>query len=282
MPVTTPPNTILLIGEVCTDETIGCSVERISPEAPIPIAKPLKERHLFNLGMAGNVRANLVSLGHPDERIISYTNKPSAVNKLRYVDEASGYMLLRVDTEAPISPIRTDGDGVFLDEYAGISSLNWDRIAALVISDYDKGLLGRSTIRHLLHLAATKRIPSFMDTKKILDGDWSKQCDYIKINWKEYQAQLKGGVGAPQTKCKNLIVTKGSEGIWWANKDVLYPVEKVGVINSCGAGDTTLAAFVIEYLRSQSTIEAIKYANKAARIAVSKRGVVAVSAAEVK
>ena len=82
---------ILVIGDSCIDEFIYCDIERICPEAPVPVLKPTKSK--YNRGMASNVVENLKALGAKVDLI---TNIES-IKKTRYVDNRSGQMVMRVD-----------------------------------------------------------------------------------------------------------------------------------------------------------------------------------------
>ena len=97
---------------------------------------------------------------------------------------------------------------------------------------------------------------------------------------------MKGWQAQFEQFCENLIVTMGDKGSRWISKHsyepmVTIPVDPIEVSSVSGAGDTALAGIVMETLRSYSIAEAMSYGNRAARIAVSKRGVVAVRAEEV-
>lgn len=266
---------ILLLGESCLDAWVIGPCPRMSPESPVPIQTPTRTD--TNLGMAANVKANLESLW-PGIRV-DFFHQTKQILKIRHVDEVSGQQLLRVD----------DGDDSFEPDYwtkvvDGMAA-NKDGYCALVVSDYAKGLLSEKLIEAAVEVARELGIPSFLDTKKILGG-WSKNVDFVKINQKEYNAQLKAGVSEPWRYCRNLIVTRGRDGIIWYNEDGSIRHLKASVAGklACvsGAGDTALAALVVSYLKTNVNEEKIlDYMAKAAAVAVSKPGVVAVSAREV-
>ena len=125
-----------------------------------------------------------------------------------------------------------------------------------------------------------KNVPIFMDTKMLL-GIWSKEVDFVKINNKEFLINVQNGT----TKyCKNLITTNGSDGAcWYRNKKLIrcFGVDPVKISCVSGTGDTFLAALAIRYIEIKDIERAIIFANKAARIAVSKPGVVAVKREEI-
>ena len=83
---------VLVIGETCVDRFVYGSVNRISPEAPVPIFVPIESKE--NSGMSGNVVENLKALA--DINITHITNE-NKITKTRYVDKKSNHMFMRVD-----------------------------------------------------------------------------------------------------------------------------------------------------------------------------------------
>jgi bifunctional ADP-heptose synthase (sugar kinase/adenylyltransferase) len=154
---------ILVIGDSCTDVFVYGRVERLSPEAPVPVLIPLREKK--NPGMAGNVAANLEVLGAEVDLI---TNKLE-IKKTRYVDESYNYMILRVDSG---------------DECERIQNLpiDFSMYDAIIISDYCKGFLEPEDIIEICKIASC---PIFLDSKRKL-GSWCDKVSFIKINNFEY------------------------------------------------------------------------------------------------
>jgi bifunctional ADP-heptose synthase (sugar kinase/adenylyltransferase) len=257
---------LLVIGEICRDIYVYGKCERLCPEAPVPVFKP--ERTEENLGMAGNVIANLQSL-RPDIKVDKNVSRLSVI-KRRFIDQVSGYILLRVDE----GDIVSHGHG---------NDTKYDEYDAVIIADYNKGFLSEGGIRYLLDECRRLKVPTFLDTKKIL-GEWSKNATFVKINTKEYNENERALKLLPEYYCENLILTLGEAGSQWRrayNTSKTSFVDTIAVSDVSGAGDTYMAAFAIKYLESKSVMDAMAYANKAARIAVSKRGVVAVSDKEI-
>ena len=81
---------ILIIGELCTDVYVYGDVNRLSPEAPIPVINPI--RYVQNAGMAGNVYQNILSLVKNSE--VLHWRQCESITKTRYVHEKSNQMLL--------------------------------------------------------------------------------------------------------------------------------------------------------------------------------------------
>ena len=239
---------ILVIGDGCRDVHIYGRCERLCPDAPIPVFVPNYEKQ--NLGMAGNVYQNVVSLGTP---AILKTNNV-IIEKKRYVEEKTNHMFLRVDS----------GE----EKIKRIEDLSKDLISdfdIVIISDYNKGFLLEADIK----LICENHPIVFIDTKKII-GDYCKDCAYIKINKDEYEAS-KFFIENSDWAAKKVITTLGSGGCKLQNK--IYSVEKVEIKDLCGAGDTFIAALCVNYLNSRNIDEAIEFANKCATQVVQKKGV---------
>lgn len=263
---------VLVIGDHCEDLFVIGRAERLSPEAPCPVLNPIRTD--FNEGMAGNVAANVKSLeSEANLRVIYQSNH---IIKTRYVDETSGYILLRVDENdkctAPLSY------NEFVRQYEEFHPAI-ERFDIVLISDYNKGFLTEAVVQKIVEYVQAKGSLVFLDTKKLL-GPWSQNIDFVKINEKEYRQQCEHG--EPLRFCRRMIVTLGAAGSKDTGTNILVASEKVEVMDVSGAGDTYFAAFATHYFKNKDLVAAMTYANKAAAVAVSKRGVVAVKQSEIK
>ncbi len=232
---------ILLVGDDCVDVYQYGNVNRISPEAPVPVFTFSHEER--KPGMAGNVARNLEALGCDVDYLHGETS-----TKTRLIDIRSKQQIVRVDNDIQSQPL----------EFVTAIPDVYD---AVVVSDYDKGTVSYELIEGLIALS----IPIFIDTKKTdlerLQGAW------VKINELEY-SKIK-------TECSGLIVTLGSKGAIVPHHDLSFPAPRVEVSDVCGAVDTFLAALVSEYLAQQDIAPAIEYAIKAASVTVQHLGVYA-------
>lgn len=240
---------ILVIGDSCVDVFRYGEVNRLAPEAPIPIIIPQNETS--NLGMAGNVVANLKSLGAEVDFI---TNK-SQIKKIRYVCSKYNHLLLRVDENDKCERINLDLIN---------NNVSYD---AVVISDYCKGFLEEKDIENISTIFRTT--PVFLDTKKILGG-WAYNIDFIKINSQEF-SNNKSIINNSTLLRSKIIVTRGNRGCDY--KDTTYPTVDVPVKDVSGAGDTFLSGLVLKYTQDKNIISAIDFAQKCTTIAVQKSGV---------
>ena len=136
---------VLVIGDSCKDVFTYGDIERISPEAPIPVFKPTHTEE--NDGMAKNVANNVESL---DMHIYSITNGNSIVKK-RYVENRSGQMVLRVDEHDYCDRIKIKKlQGIMNNKFQSYTLMGTvDKINAIIISDYCKGFLEEEDIEFI-------------------------------------------------------------------------------------------------------------------------------------
>ena len=231
---------ILLIGDDCVDVYQYGTVDRISPEAPVPVFRFDSEER--RAGMAGNVCSNLAAL----ECAVRYRHCEPSI-KTRLIDTRSKQQIVRIDNDVYSDPIDVDYNDLY----------SYD---AIVVSDYNKGAVSYELVENLRKQFTG---PIFVDTKKT-DVYRFEGC-YVKINSLEHSRLT--------SFCSNLIVTEGDQG---ASLDGhTYPAPQVEVSDVCGAGDTFLAALTYGYLCTDDIAEAIKFANRAASITVQHLGVYA-------
>ena len=239
---------LLVIGESCRDIYQYGDCTRLSPEAPFPVFKVNRKKDT-NGGMAKNVCNNVMSLG-ADVKLCTNSNWET-ISKIRYVDYRSNYIIVRVDHDED-SFGRVD-----------LSNIDFDEYDAVIISDYNKGYLTQEDIQTI----ANRHPVTFLDSKKIL-GKWIEDIKYVKINNFEFE-RTKHKI--PKRLMNKFIVTLGPDGCRHKNKN--YPVPKVEIKDTSGAGDTFVAALAVEYVRTNDIEKAITFANQCATTVVQKRGV---------
>mgnify|MGYP003113265085 FL=1 len=246
---------VLIIGDSCKDVFVYGYIDRLTPEAPVPVFNP--NRELSNDGMAKNVANNVEALGCT---IYTITN-PNSIKKVRYVDEKSKQLVLRVDEHDYCDRVAVElpkGNKCKIDLSGEIE------VGAIIISDYCKGFLHEDDIEYIVK----NNINVFVDTKKKL-GNWINDVDYLKINSSEYESNKK--FFKDNDIMDKTIVTKGNEGCLFQGK--IYPTEDVLVKDISGAGDTFIAGLVVEYLKSNDIKKAIDFAQECTKIVVQKHGV---------
>jgi D-beta-D-heptose 7-phosphate kinase/D-beta-D-heptose 1-phosphate adenosyltransferase len=238
---------VLLIGDSCTDEYQFGTVDRISPEAPVPVFKLLHKD--TKPGMAANVRENFHAL---DVNVLFVSSDKSI--KTRLIDIKSKQQIVRIDND------------ILLDaplEFTAIDPILLN-VDAVVISDYNKGLVSYELVEKLREEYTG---PIFIDTKKT-DLKRFNGC-YLKINEHEYNNSISINDW--------LIVTKGNKGAMLKHYDSEkhYSTINAEVVDVTGCGDTFLAALVYKFMETESIDPAIEFANKAASVTVQHMGVYA-------
>ncbi len=231
---------ILLIGDTCIDIYQYGTIDRLSPEAPVPIFVPTHKEE--REGMAGNVFNNLKALGCHVDLVCSEPSK-----KTRLIDSRSRQQITRIDEDFISIPVQQ------------VDASGYD---AVVISDYNKGVVSYELVERLI---SNHAIPIFVDTKKTdlerMQGAW------VKINELEY-SKIK-------SECSGLIVTKGSKGAEVIHHNIFSSAPKVEVVDVTGAGDTFLSALAVKYLETKDIQQSVDFANKAASLTVQHLGVYA-------
>ena len=238
---------ILLLGDSCQDIHQYGTVDRMSPEAPVPVFVPSyrEERD----GMASNVFKNLEALGCDVNYLFGETS-----TKTRLIDSRSRQQIVRIDNDVESEPMT----------FETAIPPGYD---AIVISDYNKGLITYELVEELRQEFPG---PIFIDTKK-QDLARFEGC-IVKINQVEHKAR--------SSDCSNMIVTQGKQGALYNNK--MYPAAAIDVIDVCGAGDTFLAALAYEYLNTDGNMEtAVEFAIRASAVTVQHTGVYAPTLEEI-
>ena len=230
---------ILLVGDNGIDQYQYGTVDRISPEAPVPIINYTNT--VTKPGMAANVLDNLIKLGCT----VEFVHGAKTSVKTRIIDSKSKQHLVRVDQDQRSRPVRID--------YTDI-----DQYDAVVISDYNKGSVEYETIEQIRTNYAG---PIFVDTKKT-DLARFEGC-YVKINRLEWESA--------NTFPTELIVTLGKDGVRYKEHEISTP--QVEAFDVCGAGDTFLAALTYQYIINKDILQAINFAVKAASVTIQHVGV---------
>jgi D-beta-D-heptose 7-phosphate kinase/D-beta-D-heptose 1-phosphate adenosyltransferase len=239
---------ILLIGETCVDKFIYCNINRLSPEAPVPVLTPSHE--VNNPGMVGNTAVNIIAL-IPDANIMKFIQEGN-ITKTRYVEEKSNHMFLRVDEgEDQIKPF----------EWSLSADVMLGQADVVIVSDYNKGFLSNLDLKEI----GRKSKLSILDSKRKLTNDIVENFSFVKLNEQERNNN-------PELKGDNIITTLGKQGASY--QDIIFPSPSPkDTIDVSGAGDTFTASFIAKYYQTKNISLSIKFANKMSSEVVSKRGV---------
>jgi rfaE bifunctional protein kinase chain/domain len=300
------PVPVLVVGDSMLDRYGDGAVERISPEAPVPVLRMGREWE--RPGGAANVAVNLAALrGRPvlatllgddaaGTRLAELVEEGgAALHAVRRADVVTTQkiravcrrqQLLRVDIEQPAS---ADAARVLADRVAELLPAHrW-----LVLSDYDKGAL-----RHcdaMIRRAAANGVPALVDPK---GDDFRRYAGAWLLKPNEAEAARAVGAWSDEDDfdarmlalrrslgVEHLLVTRGEHGmaLFGAARPALHiaamPRE---VYDVSGAGDTVLAALVSALAAGETLEDAVRFANRAAGVAVGKFGTATVSRAELR
>lgn len=265
---------VLIIGDAMVDSYLWGKVDRISPEAPVPIVTVTKQEN--RLGGAGNVSLNIQALGaNPflvsiigdDEkgRIFAELMQENHLNNEGiFVDEtrmttvktriiSGGRQISRVDQE-----ISTLIDHEFEKKIFERIKLIIDQlhIHIVIFVDYDKGLISQWLIKNVIELAKSKNILTVADPKRRNFNNY-QQVDLFKPNFNEFRDGLKLQIEktdmeelkivSENFKKENeiglLFITLSELGVFLTNgvKQNYYPAEVRDIADVSGAGDTVVA-----------------------------------------
>ncbi len=269
---------ILVIGDAMIDEYVFVEITRISPEAPIPIMKRLSSEE--RPGGALNVCANIISLGEEslflgcDANLISPTQwmvrDPTRVTtwKTRFIAHG-GQQVARLDEEST-HDLSDETEfqliGLFREAMRLLPSV-------VVISDYAKGVCTTRVCQEVISVCLSAGIPVIVDPKR---ADWTRYCDATIITPNEREF-----VSAPMAAnwSGDILVTLGERGVQLRRhgKTHEYPSEARQVFDVTGAGDTLVAGLAVAMSSGQWLIDAVKFANRCAGIAVGQRGTATVT-----
>lgn len=302
-----PEVNILCVGDIMLDEYVYGEVNRISPEAPIPILN-VKDVAL-QLGGAGNTARNMAALGarvtfcsiigddedgskilrlmKDESRITPYIllNKHrQTIKKTRYV--AGSQQMIRVDREKMQS--------LSQDQAGALTKLIEQELPKhdiLVISDYNKGVLTDGVLTAAINEANKALITVIVDPK-IRPTSIYAGATIITPNWHEFEAMdsIYNSAVIHQRardimnrfKIKNMLITRGDKGVSIICEDYTkhLPAMAHEICDVSGAGDTVVATLAVAMASGAYRIDSVKLANLAAGIVVGKRGTATVSREE--
>lgn len=297
---------ILVIGDIMLDHYIWGSVERISPEAPVPVVR--LETENYRLGGAGNVAHNLSSLGLKTSimSVIGEDTNGDILSELLLeanIDQSSVYrdggrptttktriiahnqQVVRIDRES--SEIVNDEVYKKFEKYLENHVNNFD---ALIISDYNKGVVTRENIGRIISICNANNIPVAVDPKKH-DLLLYNNSFIITPNLKEFE-QFAGQKLSTydiesikkhsyslleRSNIQNLLITLGEAGMMLLSKDQAIPCSHIrtkakSVFDVTGAGDTVIASFMAFIACGMDILSSARFADISAGIVIRKVG----------
>ena len=301
---------ILVIGDVMLDAYVMGKVNRISPEAPVPIVS--LENEDARIGGAGNVALNLLALG-ANPIICGVIGEDTSGDKLLNLFEKNGIstdglvksmarkttvktrvisnkqQLLRIDSESTFPLL--ESEEIKLNNT--IQNIINQGVDGIIFEDYNKGVLTDSVIQNTIKIAKEKDIPTAVDPKKENFLSY-KGVSLFKPNLKELKEGLnlnfdfnsnkelfEKGIEVLEEKLQNEIsfITLSEFGVFIKNQTEKYyvPAHMRSISDVSGAGDTVLAVATLCLISGASTKQIAQISNLAGGLVCEKSGVVSIS-----
>jgi len=295
---------ILVIGDVMLDKFMWGKADRISPEAPVPIISIDKISH--SPGGAANVALNLSKLS-ANVHLLAVVGDDTESNLLEDDLEKQGVKIKFIKDAKKSTTTKTrimaHGQQVVRTDYENTNDITSEQIKhindmivacsseidAIIIEDYNKGLLVKDCINTILDIAAKNDIPVYVDPKKENFFVYNK-IRLFKPNMFEFESiidfnkQNKGfeELGEQLRKKINaeiLMITRGEEGVTLFTDNNIQTIGTKArkVHDVSGAGDTAISAFVLADLSGASIEESAMISNYAAGRVCEEVGVVPIS-----
>ena len=284
---------ILVIGDIMLDINYISEITRNAPEANIPIYNILDTNYI--LGGAANVANTLKQLGSSIELIavagndnyyniikellnnhnikhnifIDFTRTTTTKHRIFHKNEIN----IRYDIENTSSISKT------LEETIIKYVTNKDNINAIIISDYDKGLITENVCQTIIQWANSKNIATFVDPK-IKNYRKYINCFLFKPNENEAEKITESknideilSILKNKIQCQNILLTRGNEGMILNNiNNKIEHNNIIDLVDVTGAGDIVLSVLVYEYLKTNDLLFSAKVANYIAGKSVSVIG----------
>ena len=293
---------ILIVGDIMLDRYYFGKTERMSPEAPVPVVDI--DRVVDRLGGSLNVALNISTLGaHPTvcgivgddtegqilkeklinnnistDFVLTATSRPTTV-KSRIISK--DHQLVRMDREI--------SEDFSKELNSKISKCLSDAISdfdAIILQDYNKGLLNHQSIPLFIEMASSHDIPVYVDPKHT-NFDLYTEVRLFKPNISEFRNFLPDSSDfendafsfSRQIKSDILMITKGADGASLFYKDEHYsiPTKAQNVHDVSGAGDTVISSFCLSDVCGASPEESAFLSNFAAGRVCEEVGVVPVT-----
>jgi len=298
---------IAIIGDVMLDKYVYGTISRISPEAPVPVVDIDKTE--YRLGGAANVANNIKALdaepvligvigidydskhyldvmkmmGLSTAGIIKDNNRPTTA-KTRVI--AHSQHVLRVDSE-----IKDDVSGNTRKKMIEFITKNIKSFAAVILQDYNKGVLTKELISQVISLCRKFKKPVYVDPKfhnffefrdvTVFKPNRKETADILamKIDGEE-SVKDAGRILIDRLNCEYLVLTRGEKGMMLfdkeKNKTVILniPTKARKVADVSGAGDTVISTIAVMLAGGANIIEAVMLANQAAGIVCEEVGII--------
>jgi rfaE bifunctional protein kinase chain/domain len=306
---------VMIIGDVMIDSYLWGKVERISPEAPVPVVTGTSEEN--RLGGAANVALNIQSLSATpilcsvigsDERAKTFyellktqgiTSKgiiedPGRITTVKTRVISNHQHLLRVDREID-KPLSTEIEKRFISHI--LSMLGENNINAIIFEDYDKGAITPTVIREVVNEANKRKIPTLVDPKKRNFGMYNNTT-LFKPNFKELNEGLKieasknnldslaraAKILHEEKGISSVMITLSEAGVFMSNnkENRIIPAHIRDIADVSGAGDTVIAVASLCLASGLDPFTTAAISNMAGGLVCEKVGVVPIEKQKLK
>ena len=305
---------ILVIGDIMLDSYVWGKVDRISPEAPVPIVS-IQKRH-NRLGGAANVALNLKSLGaepiicsvigddKKGEELVDVLKLESLslagiiksdqrITTTKFRIFGNNSQMLRVDEEVT-DDLSADEENQLLNVIEGLIQSN--KIEAIIFQDYNKGNLSKKVISSVIKLANDLNIVTTVDPKSKNFFEF-KKVSLFKPNLKELQEGLNSGIDEISTDnllsltnklndiidAKLIMATLSEHGVYIyesvsdsTHGSQIIPAHKRSISDVSGAGDTVISVATLCLALKQSAPQIASLSNLAGGLVCEEVGVAAI------
>ncbi len=298
---------VLILGDIMLDEYMYGSVDRISPEAPVPVVNISSSKIL--LGGAANVAANICSLGG-EALLLGTVGDDEAASKISQLLKAEkisddllvtdltrrttiktriiahGQQIVRADREDR-HEVNPDIEKEIINRFLSVA----DDIQAVIISDYGKGVINQSLLGKLMSVCLEKNIFVAVDPKETHFNNYQRvslitpnhhEAGFAygrRIHSEKDLIEVGNGL-LKRLKAKSILITRGPDGMSLFTEDsepTHIPTFAKKVYDVTGAGDTVIAVFVAATCAGADLVESAIVANAGAGLTVGEIGTATVT-----
>jgi D-beta-D-heptose 7-phosphate kinase/D-beta-D-heptose 1-phosphate adenosyltransferase len=303
---------ILIIGDLMLDHFVVGRVDRISPEAPVPVVQ--YERDEYRLGGAANVASNIVAMGgrvqtvgvigqDDDGKRLTSEMSAMGIGTGGVIADQSRRTTrkLRVVTtrKQQVARIDYENDGEVSGPTESAICRKVEELAAAVdailVSDYLKGAVSRNVAQAASAAARRRGIPLLVDPK-VPHIDYYAGATVVTPNHHEAESvthmRIRSAEDAraaarrfkERVGCECVLITRGEQGMWLLAREgeTNLPAEAREVADVTGAGDTVISALALGLAAGATLADAARLANRAAGIVVGKFGPATVTVQELR
>jgi len=303
---------ITVVGDVMLDRFLIGRVNRMSPEAPVPVV--VFDHEVFRLGGAANVANNLRELGAAvdligvigdDESGVQLKNELAAkgIHSTGLITDperrTTTKMRVVTNRNQQVSRIDFESDhevGASIEEAIGSQvEMRARPSQVILVSDYQKGVVTRRSMAHMAGFAQANGMPLIVDPK-VPHIDYYAGATLVTPNHVEAESATNSRISTNEDarrasialrqrlRVDSVLITRGEHGMWLdhGGVDGYLPASAREVADVTGAGDTVIATLALAIGAGATMPEAARLANEAASIVVGKFGAATVSPAELK